>query len=288
MSLPPKVAIVVLNYNGGDCLVACLQSLENLRYAEKEIIVVDNGSTDGSFADVKKRFPQYTFACNKKNEGFAKGMNIGMRLALGRGAQWVWLFNNDAEANPAALSLLIAAAEENPRAGLLSPVIYEAESGGIWFAKGRIDYLQMRTAHAQPADRELAAQPYLSAFLTGCALLVRRELIETIGFLDERFFLYYEDADYSLRASAAGFSCLVVPAARVSHSEQSRINPQKTYFLVRSGLLFFEKHAPFLLRPYLRAYVTIRRAKNLVDRLRGKGGAALETHRAYQDHFNER
>lgn len=288
MSLPPKVAIVVLNYNGQNCLAACLRSLANLDYAKKDIIVVDNGSADGSFADAEKRFPQYTFVCNKKNEGFAKGMNTGMRLALGRGAQWIWIFNNDAEADPAALPLLIAAAQENPAAGLLSPVIYGADDGEIWFGKGKVDYFRMRTTHILPAARELVSKSYPSAFLTGCALLIKRELIEAIGFLDERFFLYYEDADYSLRASAAGFSCLVVPKAKVSHSEQSRISPHKTYFLVRSGLLFFEKHAPLLLRPYLRAYVTMRRAKNLVDRLRGKGGAALETHRAYQDHFNER
>lgn len=286
MSLP-RVAIIVLNYNGRDCLPGCLRSLERLRYEDKDIIIVDNGSADGSLVSAEKQFPQFAFVRNGKNLGFAKGMNIGMHLALERGAQWVWIFNNDAEAAPSALSRLIAVAQGNPRVGLLSPMVY-GKDGEAWFGKGRVDYLRMRTLHIRPAGGELASKAYPSAFLTGCALLIKRELIETIGFLDERFFLYYEDADYSLRASAAGFACLTVPGATVSHREKSRENPQKTYFLVRSGLLFFEKHAPFFLRPYLQAYVTMRRAKNLVDRLRGKDGAALETYRAYQDHFNER
>ena len=287
MTAFPKVAIIVLNYNGWDCLADCLQSLERLQYAAKDIIVIDNNSDDGSLDLVKKNFSQFMFVRNEANVGFATGMNIGMRLALERGAQWCWLFNNDAQADPHALSALIAAAEENPRAGLLSPVIYDA-GGGIWFAKGTIEYSRMRTLHIPPAKQELLSKAYPSGFLTGCALLIRKELIETIGFLDELFFLYYEDADYSLRALAAGFPCLVVPEARVSHSEESRSNPAKTYFLVRSGLLFFEKHASFLLRPYLAAYVTIRRAKNAIDRLRGKDGAALEAYRAYQDYFHGR
>ncbi|MFZ2299520.1 MAG: glycosyltransferase family 2 protein [Candidatus Moraniibacteriota bacterium] len=288
MTSAPKVGIIVLNYNGGRRLLSCLSSLEQLDYPNKDVIIVDNGSGDDSCASAAKQFPQFAFVRNGKNEGFAKGMNIGTRLALERGARLIWLFNNDAETDRRTLSLLIAAAEAHPQAGLLSPVIYETESGDIWFAKGTIEYSRMRALHILPAKRELLSKAYPSGFLTGCALLITKELIETIGFLDERFFLYYEDADYSLRALAAGFLCLVVPEARVSHSEESRSNLEKTYFLVHSGLLFFEKHAPLLLRPYLQAYVTIRRIKNVVDRLRGKGGAALEAYRAYQDYFHGR
>ena len=288
MASAQKVGIIVLNYNGGRRLLSCLYSLKQLDYPNKEIIVVDNGSGDDSLSPAENQFPHLTFIKNGKNEGFAKGMNIGMRLALERGAQWCWIFNNDAEADPAALSLLISIAEEHPQAGLLSPVIYETESGDIWFAKGTIEYSRMRVLHTSPVKRELLSTAYPSEFLTGCALLIKKELIETVGFLDERFFLYYEDADYSLRALAAGFLCLVVPEARVSHSEESRSNPTKTYFLVRSGLFFFEKHASFLLRPYFQAYVTMRRVKNSIDRLYKKDGPALEAYRAYQDYFHER
>src|SRR3989344_5741559 len=135
---------------------------------------------------------------------------------------------------------------------------------------------------------ERLSDAYASGYLTGCALFIKRELIDAIGFLDERFFLYYEDADYSFRASRAGFACLVVPGARVWHSEASRSNPQKTYFLVYSGLLFFQKHASLIMSNYLAAYVTIRRVKNHLDRLRGRGGAAEDVHRAYEHFFSKR
>lgn len=288
MAAIPKVGIIVLNYNGKNCLSACLRSLNRLEYSNREIIIVDNCSSDDSLLTAERMFPQHTFVRNTKNEGFAKGMNIGIRLALARGAEWCWLVNYDAETDPVALTQLIAEAQKHPEAGLLSPVIYEKESARPWFAKGEIDFFRMRAIHGQPNQEESSSESYRSEFLTGCALLIKKELIETIGFLDERFFLYYEDADYSLRATQAGFTCLVVPRASVWHSEESLLRSGKTYFLVYSGLLFFEKHASFLLRPYFFAYVTIRRVKNRFDLMWKKTSDALETKRAYEDYFHER
>lgn len=283
----PQVAVIVLNYNGKECLPRCLDSLAQLEYSNREIIIVDNCSSDDSFLTAERMFPQHTFVRNTKNEGFAKGMNIGIRLALARGAEWCWLVNYDTETAPTALTQLIVEAQKHPEAGLLSPVIYEKESARPWFAKGEIDFFRMRAIHNQPNQEEASSGSYQSEFLTGCALLIKKELIETIGFLDERFFLYYEDADYSLRATLAGFACLVAPEASVWHSEESRLRPGKTYFLVYSGLLFFEKHASFLLRPYFFVYVTIRRVKNRFDLMWKKTSDALETKRAYEDYFHE-
>ncbi len=288
MSDLPRVGIIVLNYNGGTGLLACLQSLDDLDYRAKDILVVDNHSTDDSLVAAEKKFPHFTFIHNSKNEGFAKGMNSGMRLAVSKGAEWCWLFNCDALAYPQTLTTLISVAQENPQAGLLSPMIYEAGNNRVWFAKGEIDFWRMRTRHIQPTQQELIAKNYPSEFLTGCALLIKKKLIQTIGFLDETFFLYYEDADYSLRASLAGFACLVVAESRVAHSETSRFHPRKTYFLVYSGLLFFAKWADFYTRFYLAVYVTMRRVKNFWDRLRGGGAAAQEAYLAYRDYFENR
>jgi hypothetical protein len=287
MAASPKVGIIVLNYNGKDCLLACLESLSGLEYPNWEGIVVDNASSDGSLLAAEKAFPQLTFVRNAKNEGFAKGMNVGIQQALARGAEWCWIVNYDTKIDPAALACLVAAAGRHPQAGLLSPIIYEERNTRPWFAKGHINFLRMRALHSDPDKRELASESYSSEFLTGCALLIKKELIETIGFLDERFFLYYEDADYSLRATQAGFSCLVVPGAQVWHAEVSRTRPEKIYFLVYSGLLFFEKHASFFSRPYFWAYVTIRRAKNAFDVAFRKSVAASEVRRAYEHFFHE-
>lgn len=284
-SATPKVAIIVLNYNGQDCLLPCLASLERLRYGNKEVIVVDNGSEDGSLAAARQRFPEYTYLSNGQNLGFAAGMNSGIRVSLARGAEWVWLFNNDAETETDTLLKLMAVAQREDQAGLLSPLIREKGSDRIWFGKGRVDFLRMRAIHTPPRAEELRQACYQSSFLTGCALLISKKVLETVGLLDERFFLYYEDADFSLRARYAGFRLLVVPGACVHHAEKSRENQGKLYHLVLSGLLFFAKHGSFWQRLYYGVYGTIRRIKNVLDGVRGKE-SARPVCRAYDDFFH--
>ncbi len=282
----PLVGIVVLNYNGKDCLPQCLLSLQNIDYQRFFIVVVDNDSKDGSFEAAEVKFPHCSFLRLAKNMGFAAGMNAGITYALGKGADWVWVFNNDARAEKQSLKELIRVAETAPRAGLLSPWIMN-EDGSRWFAKARIEWLRMRVHHQEPAFKELAQAFYSSECLTGCALLLSKKLINQVGMFDERFFLYYEDADLSVRAKEQGFLVLVVPAARVQHSEQSEKNPQKLYFLVLSGLLFFRKHAFGWHRPYLAIYGTMRKIKNYFDIMRGRDGAH-SVHRAYRDFYHDR
>jgi GT2 family glycosyltransferase len=250
------------------------------------VVVVDNASSDHSLEQAQEHFPHYTFIHNEINKGFAGGMNTGMRFALNQGAELLWLFNNDATALPETLTTLVEVARTSPVLGLLSPRIFNRQTEAIWFAKGRIDAFRMRAIHQTPSFKEGQKSWYDSDFVTGCALLIRRKVVESIGFLDERFFLYYEDADYSLRAQKNGFRVGVVPQARVYHSEQSQANPQKLYYLVLSGLLFFEKHASVWQKPYFLIYGTIRRIKNMFDRMRGRAGAQT-VYRAYQEFYHD-
>jgi GT2 family glycosyltransferase len=127
----PKVAIIVLNYNGRDCLPGCLSSLGSLSYLDKEVIVVDNGSSDDSLMAAKENFPECSFIENGENLGFAAGMNRGIRSALEHGTDFVWLFNYDASSAPDTLDKIIRVAEAHPEAGLLSPVISDHD-GKIW------------------------------------------------------------------------------------------------------------------------------------------------------------
>jgi len=288
MHTSPVVGVIVLNYNGQHCLLSCLQSLEQLRYTNKEIIVVDNHSSDDSLLIAEKKFPHCIFIRNNNNDGFAKGMNAGMREAIARGAEWCWLFNYDAISDPDALTQLMRVATTQPhKIGLVSPIIY-TNNKQIWFAKGTVNFFRMRVLHISPAQKEWMCEAYPSEFLTGCALLVNKRLINTIGFLDERFFLYYEDADYSLRAREAGLLCLVVPEASVVHSEASSQNTEKVYFLVYSGLLFFQKWGSPLLQKYYRVYGTIRRIKNWLDRIvYNNSPSARAVYRAYQNFYGQ-
>jgi len=283
----PKVAIIVLNYNGEDCLLPCLSSLFHLSYSNKEIFVVDNGSSDTSFLQAKKQFPQCIFLDNKKNLGFAKGMNIGIKEALVRGAEYCLLCNYDAEIDPEALSFLVSSGEQYPQAGLLSPIIYEEKGGNIWFAQGKILFSRMKAVHIPLSLKNNKKDVYKSDFLTGCVLLIKKKCFELIGLLDESFFLYYEDVDYSLRAKKAGFDRLVVSQAKAYHREKSNENPQKIYFLVLSGLIFFTKHTSFFFRLYSSVYVGIRRLKNFFDQKVRKNIQSEQVFRAFNDFFHE-
>jgi GT2 family glycosyltransferase len=281
MSTEPRVAIVVLNYNGKKCLQETLSSLDALEYSNKDIIVLDNASDDESFPLAKQAFPHYQYRALPKNGGFAYGMNAGMRLALERGAEFVWLFNYDALAEGSSLAKLVESAKILGERSILSPIILQNNT--VWFEGGRINYLRMRVEHLKRRDSS-ENKPFKTTFLTGCALFLPRIAMEEVGFLDEDFFLYYEDADYSVRALAKGFDLFVIPQATVWHSEESVHNPHKTYYLVYSGLLFFSKHKKALFSFYQAIYGILRRQKNRWDLLCHKP-LAREVYRAYSEFY---
>lgn len=276
----PKVFIVVLNYNGKDCLIPCLRSLYTIKYPNFETVVVDNASRDGSLELARRTFGRAHFIVNERNAGFAAGMNVGIKFAMGKGARYIWLLNNDAVVGEDSLRKLVDAAESEGRCALFSPFIL-TPSGDIWFSSGRIDYLRMRAEHVPPPVTT-SHKPYESGFLTGCALFFPRELVEKIGFFDEKYFLYYEDADFSIRARKAGCRTIVVPDSVVVHGERSSENSEKVYWLVRSGLRFFSSHTPWYLRSWMHLYILLRKVKNRWDKKKGKKEAFLVA-RAYED-----
>ncbi|MBI2439401.1 MAG: glycosyltransferase family 2 protein [Candidatus Moranbacteria bacterium] len=282
----PRVGIIVVNYNGGQDFLACLSSLFSLEYSEKQIIIVDNASTDQSFSLAKENFSEGVFLRNETNEGFAKAANKGMRYAFARGARWCWIVNNDATVDPFALKRLVESGEKDERNALISPTIY-TENGALWFGKGVFDFWRMKTRHVVPTKKERTEEFFMSEFVTGCALLVRKEFTDRQGFFDERFFLYYEDADLSYRAKQGGFLSLVVPKAIVWHREVSRQNPQKVYYLILSGLLFFQKNAFWWQKPYFFLHGTMRRVKNIFLKMLFPRDLVLaQAQAAYRQYFH--
>lgn len=274
-----RVAVVIVNYESGNDTASALQSLIRSERRPDVLIVVDNASHDDSLTQAERVYPELLVIRNDKNVGFAKAVNQGMELARRQSATHIWLFNPDARAATETLGLLLAAAEQYPKS-LFSPLIFDAD-GKVWFAGGDISWMRMRATHR----RTVTDFPH--DFLTGCALFLPISAFEEVGGLDERFFLYYEDADYSVRAREKGYALRVVASARVDHAEVSQSNPEKTYFLVYSGLLFFFKHATRVKRLYLRIYVTIRRLKNWLDCLLWGGKEAVSVRQAYGDFFRK-
>lgn len=245
----PAVFVVVLNWNGGELTRACLRSLVEINYTNLSVIVVDNASTDGSSSELEQ-FDTIELIRNSTNLGFTGGVNTGIRRAMERGADYVWLLNSDATTGPDVLRQLVNAAEQDPRIGLVSPVFQDPDPpGAVQFCLARFDPTTRVTEQAADPATALEWQERHpeQIVLLGTALLIRRALIETIGVLDDRFFAYVEDVDYSLRAHAAGFRVVAVPDAVAYHAfkrpveEPDSVPPYLHYYITRNYLLLWRK-----------------------------------------------
>ena len=276
----PKIFVVVLNFNGGSDLINCLNSVFHSDYPNFEMVIVDNNSKDGSFEQAKNTFSRSHFIKNSENIGFSKGNNVGIRFALEKFADYIFILNNDTVIKKNTLSLLVKTAQENSNAGIISPVIFNKDAKTIWFAGGKIQWDKMKTIHINTVSSKNA---YSCEYLSGCAMLIKKEVFKKVGLFDERFFLYYEDADLSLRAKKANFTLLVDPTAKIMHLEQSVQNDSKNYWLVLSGLLFFKTHASIPMKFYLFFYLLLRKIKNIYKLLILKDASAKNVRRAYCD-----
>lgn len=242
MSPPaPFVGIVVLNYNGWRHTLACLESLARLDYPRAGVIVVDNRSTDDSVARLRAAKPDLELIVNDSNSGFAAGNNVGIRRFLERGAEYLWLINNDATADPAALSAMVACAQADASIAAVGSVIFHAHAPASVQAWGG-GPVNRWTGHTRLADGPGASIDYI----TGASVLLRARALREAGLLDERFFFQWEDVELGFRLRRAGWGVAVVPGAKVWH-EGGGSDPGLSAFRVRHharGLvLFLRRHA---------------------------------------------
>lgn len=244
----PAVAVVVLNWNGWRDTVSCLAALERLEYSRREVIVVDNGSTDESVNHIRAAFPTIRLLEAGANLGFSGGCNLGIRDALARGFEYIWLLNNDTEVTPRALSALVDTAESDPRIGAVASVIYrmdQPDTVEVWGG----GHVNLRTGRLQ-----IMTTPSEPNCLFGCSVLLRRHALDRAGLLDERFFLYWEDTDLSLRIRRARYRLAVAAESRVLHrgsASTGRGSSAQALHYHRSATLFYRMHAPFPALPTL-------------------------------------
>jgi GT2 family glycosyltransferase len=287
------LAIVVLNWNGLADTRALLPTLARCRVPDGwrlQVLLVDNGSSDGSAAAVGREFPEVEVLALPANRRFAGGCNAGLERALGQGADAVMLLNNDTEADPGLCERMLLALEQDPAAGAAAPLIcFQQPSGVIWYAGGRCVPALGLAAHRglRQRDRGQYREVESTGYLTGCCLLATRAAWQTVGLLDERYFIYAEDADWCLRARAAGFRLLFVPTARLSHkvsASSGAASPWKVYQRLRANLTLFARHARGVGRvTWLPCFVVQQKLLWLWLLWRGQGEAAAAVPRALWD-----
>lgn len=217
----PLVYCVVLNLNGLSVIEDALESILQMTYANFRILVVDNGSSDGSPIFIRERFPNIELMENEQNLGFGGGNNVGMEYALSKGAEWIFLLNNDIVVDKNLLSELIDVGIKEETTGALGAKIYYFdEPDKIWFAGGNVNFFTGLTTHRQirKVDTNTNDAVQDSDYITGCALLLRVSVLKEVGLFDEVFFpSYVEDADLSMRIRQAGYKLRYVPKAKLWH-----------------------------------------------------------------------
>lgn len=250
----PKVAIIILNWNNKDDTINCLQSLEKLDYPNYNVIVVDNGSTDGSQDAVKKQFPEVKLIELDKNYGFAKGNNIGIREAFkDKEVKYIFALNNDTVVHPDCLREMVRVAESDERIGMVQPKVMR-------FDKKTIDTTGHIIRFGMVVDRG-QGEPDIGQYddktddiigTCACACLYKREMLENIGLFDESFITYYEDAELSWRAYKKVWKAKFVPNAIVWHKRKGTMKKldietrRKIYELsLRNMVTVVKRHGSF-------------------------------------------
>jgi len=246
--MEPLVSIIVLNYNGREDTLACLRSLEHLTYHNVNVVVVDNASSDGSEAAIRAAYPTLTFIQTGANLGFTGGNNVGIRHALENGADYVLLLNNDTIVAPDFISVMVEVMEQNPEVGVAGPMIYYFSAPEtIWSAGGKIDWTRGLTSMVgvnEEDKSQYGLSPRQTDFVTGCALMAKRAVWEKAGLLDDKFFMYYEETEWCVRATRAGYKIMLIPAAMIWHKislEARATSPRTYYYMTRNRLLFLHR-----------------------------------------------
>lgn len=269
--------VLVLHWRGPDKTRRCLESLRHTSYGNYTVLLVDNGSDGHDGPGLAAEFPEVKLLTLDSNYGFAGGCNRGIDFAMAQGADFIWLLNNDACAEPRSIEILVTAAQTDEKAAALGAIVVEgdqskAEEAGI----GEINYRRAKTflrktegrlagtemaANTRPdVDTKPAASTAIAVntgntantpanstiscqWLSGSNLLLRASALKEVGLFDERYYLYFEDVDLCHRLVLHGYKCLLVPGSTIVHegnaSTPGGLSLWRTYYHTRNRLLFF-------------------------------------------------
>lgn len=259
----PRVSIIILNWNGLEDTIECLESLKKITYPNYDVIVVDNGSKGNDAQVLEQKFGDHVHLIrNDKNYGYAGGNNIGIRYALSNSlSDYFLILNNDVVVAPDFLTEMIRRAAGDDQVGLVGPktYIYGAPDSLqlVWY---EVDMRKGRASHV--ASGETDQGQYEEAkqvdYIQGSCFLVRQKVIQNVGLFDEEYFCYWEETDYCYKVREAGYKIVYAPRARIWHKksvsskpwyrtlrrrDQANMPPYHIYFLTRNNFKFMKKHA---------------------------------------------
>ena len=255
----PKIAIIIINWNTYQLTFNCLKSLEACIYKNKTIFFVDNGSKDGSGDKIALEFPETNYIKNKNNEGFTGANNKALKVILKQNFEYVLLLNNDTEVNPNFLSLLETRMKSDKNLAATQPLILDLQNKNtIWNAGGSLNtfFCFFKTRYNGITYKPKLKIDTSTQWISGCCLLVKIAVIKKVGLLDNRFFAYFEDADWSIRMTNLGYKLGVVPESIIYHFKsgstkknnpfnEGYLSPYAHYLNVRNHIYLINKHSFF-------------------------------------------
>ena len=241
-----KIGVILVNYNGKEYNDKCIKSILNSTISEQiQIIIVDNASTDGSLEELREQWvnnAQIHIIPLKENYGFSKANNEGIRWAIKQGIEFFLLLNNDTEIEPYTIECMVDSQKQR-NAIVVPQVLYADRPDIIWYAGGDFSPIinKQRNSGINRHDNAKYKRSRYCSFANGCCLLLTKKIIKRMGLLDERFFLYGEDTEYSLRAKERGIDIWYCADAVVYHkvngSSLGNEKPDNAYYITRNWLL---------------------------------------------------
>lgn len=266
----PSVAIILVNWNGFDFTKACLNSIRSLEFPDFKVILVDNASGNQEGKRLKDLFPEILLIVNKENLGFAGGNNVGIKKALEDGYSHVMLLNNDTEVNPDFLGKMMWKFNSNPKLGVIQPLIcFMHQRDRIWSAGGK--WISFLGRSITIGDRKMLDEfPVIDSLIdwaTGCCMLITREALLATGLLNENYFAYFEDVEWSLRFRDMGFELALASKSLIYHEAGASSKKQHSegtlsanvfYYHVRNQLFLVRSEVKGFAKPFAFGYHLIR------------------------------
>ncbi len=255
---PPHTALVLVNWNSGPLTLECLESVEKGEIRPSHILVFDNGSADKSPDRISGAHPRVLLVRSPDNIGFAAACNWGIRWALAQGCDLVWLLNNDTRVAPDCLRRLEDTLHQHPDVGVATGKIFRSHPPDtLWYAGGKMDWHVATPIHvgSWEKDQAIFQREADTEFVSGCCMLVRATVFRNVGVFDEKYFAYFEDVDWCLRAHEKGIRMRFQPNAVLWHKEhgsvernrpadQGRTSPLFVYLFIRNTLFTILRHGP--------------------------------------------